>query len=88
MAHSWLRGYPARRPGDTASNLYAQLQNGAPECFGLFRFPGVCIEQNQRMQIAVAGMEYVGHPQAVLGGQFLDTNALSGVHSGPSRTSL
>lgn len=46
--------------GDGAANLHAQLQDAATEFLGAFQLARfVAIEQDQRMQIAVAGVKHV-----------------------------
>ncbi len=53
--------------GDGAADLHAQLQDLGAEMLGAVEFAGlVGVEQDQRMQVAVAGMEHVGAAQAVL----------------------
>ncbi|MNY49296.1 hypothetical protein D3C86_1847050 [compost metagenome] len=48
--------------GDAASDFHAQFEDLAAEGFGPFQFAGlVGVEQNQRVHVAVAGMEHVGH---------------------------
>ncbi|MNO05916.1 hypothetical protein D3C81_2274840 [compost metagenome] len=54
--------------GNAATDLHAQLKDLAAQGFGAIEFAGlVGIEQNQRVHVAVTGMEHVGHPQFVLG---------------------
>ncbi|MNF32012.1 hypothetical protein D3C84_127870 [compost metagenome] len=59
--------------GDTAADLHAQFENLAAQGFGTLQLTGlVGIEQDQRVHVAIAGMEHVGHAQAVFGGQRAD----------------
>ena len=47
--------------GDGAADFHAQLQDAAAEFLGALQFAWlVGVEQDQRMQVAVAGMEHVG----------------------------
>ena len=56
--------------GDAAAHLHAQLENLAAQVFGAFQLTGlVGIEQDQRVHVAVAGVEHVGHAQSELLGQ-------------------
>ncbi|CAI8810606.1 hypothetical protein EMIT0373P_20256 [Pseudomonas chlororaphis] len=56
--------------GDAAADRDAQLEDLAAQGFGAVQFAGlVGVEQDQRVHVAVAGMEHVGHPQLVFGGQ-------------------
>jgi len=59
--------------GNRAADPNAQLQNLSAQCLGAFklaRFSGIV--QNERVQIAVAGMKHVSHPQPGTGGEFGD----------------
>ncbi|EJT82712.1 hypothetical protein PPS11_44338 [Pseudomonas putida S11] len=59
--------------GDAAAYGHAQLEDFAADGFGTFQLAWqVGIEQDQRVHVAVAGMEHVGHAQAVFGGQVAD----------------
>jgi hypothetical protein len=59
--------------GDGAADLDAQFENLAAEGFGPGEFAGlVGVEQDQRMQVAVAGVEYVGDRQTVFRAQLAD----------------
>ena len=54
--------------GDGAADLDAEFEDAAAEVLGLFQFARhVGVEQDERMQIAVAGMEHVGDAQAAFG---------------------
>ena len=56
--------------GDGAANVNRQFKDFGTELLGAFEFAGaVGVIQNQRMQIAVAGMEYIHAAQAVFGRQ-------------------
>jgi hypothetical protein len=53
--------------GDGAAHFHAQRQDLGAERFGAVEFVrDVGVEQDQRMQVAVARMEHVGAAQAVL----------------------
>ena len=53
--------------GDGAADLDAQLEDLAAERLGALQLVRVVgVEQDQRMQVAVAGVEHVGAAQAVL----------------------
>ena len=52
--------------GDAATCFHAQFQNRRAEGLGPFEFTrDIGIEQNQGMEVAVAGVEYIGYPQIV-----------------------
>ncbi len=56
--------------GDGAADLDAQLQDLAAELLGPLQLARVVgVVEDQRVQVAVAGVEHVGHRQAVLLGQ-------------------
>jgi len=56
--------------GDGAADLDAQFQQASAQFLGALQFAGlVGVEQDQRMQVAVAGMEDIGHAQSVFLGQ-------------------
>ena len=58
--------------GQHAANLDTQPENIGTEFFSIIQFTGhVRIKQYQRMQIAVAGVEDIGNPEAVFFRQFL-----------------
>ena len=61
--------------GDGAADFDAQGQDVGAECLGTVKFARLIgIEQNQGMQIAVAGVEHVGAAQAVLHFHRLDAD--------------
>ena len=65
--------------GNRASMMDAQLQNFTAQFLGFLQLTlVVCVIQDSRVQITVAGMKHVGHRQFVFGRQFADT----GQHSG------
>ena len=48
--------------GDAAAGGHAQFQNPAADLLGQLKLPGlVGIEQDQRVHVAVTGMEDIGH---------------------------
>ena len=54
-------------PGDATAHLYGQLEDRRTKLLGpahLLRFARV--EQNQRVQVAVAGVKHIGHRQSVM----------------------
>ncbi|VVN55404.1 hypothetical protein PS684_02105 [Pseudomonas fluorescens] len=52
--------------GDATADLHTQFEDLAAQGFGAVQFAGLIgVEQNQRVHIAVAGMEHVGHAQTV-----------------------
>lgn len=56
--------------GDAAADLHAQFQYLPAQRFRPGQFAGlVGVEQDQRMHIAVAGMEHIGHAQAMFGAE-------------------
>ncbi len=56
--------------GNAAAHLHAEFEDLAAQVFGAFQLTGlVGIEQDQRVHVAVAGVEHVGHAQAELLGQ-------------------
>jgi hypothetical protein len=58
---------------DRATGFHAELQDLAAEFFGAFQFAWlVGVIQDQRMQIAIAGMKYIGDPKFVLVGPGFD----------------
>ncbi len=60
--------------GDGAPHRHAQIEDAPAQGLGLLQFAGaIGIEEDQRMQVAVAGMEDVAHRQAVFRRQGLDT---------------
>src|SRR5699024_6594608 len=60
--------------GNRAAVFQAELADGAAKGLGALEFAGnVGIIENQRMQIAVAGMKDVGYPQAIVLGQVVNT---------------
>ena len=54
-------------PGQYTTHLHTAAQDVGAEFLGTLKLAGlVRIKQDQRMQIAVTSMEYIGHAQAVL----------------------
>ena len=52
--------------GDGAADVDAELEDFGTEIFGTFELTGIIgIVEDQRMQVAVAGMEYIGAAQPV-----------------------
>ena len=59
--------------GQDATDFHAQAQDIRTELFGFFQFLRVVrIKQDQRVQVAVAGMKHVCHLQSVLVRHFPD----------------
>src|SRR5690606_5009448 len=59
--------------GDAAANLDAKFEDLAAQVFGALQLTFlVGIEEDQRVHVAIAGMEHVGHAQAVLLGKLGD----------------
>ena len=52
--------------GNGAADFDAQMQNALAEFFGARQFARLIgVEQDQRMQVAVSGVEYIGYRQAI-----------------------
>jgi len=52
--------------GDRAADLHAKLEDAAAELLGAMQFARlVRIEQDQRMQVAVAGVEHIRDRQFI-----------------------
>ena len=65
--------------GDAATDLDAKFEDLAADGLGAFQLAGyVGIEEDQRVHVAVAGVEHVGHAQAVLFGQLGDAAQYAG----------
>ena len=53
--------------GNSTANFYTQRQDLPAELLGALKLPRVTrVVENQRVQVAVASVKYIGYPQAIL----------------------